>query len=611
MLDQAALNWRARPAVARPLRYARRLVEMTPREVASRVLPPPALEPPPDLRPDALRPPRFLFDAAEARAILARWAGARPRQAEALVALARRGLERWEIFGAPVDLHPGWLDWHRGDTRWVWELNRHQFLFVFARAFLLTGDESFAERAAALLEDWWRQNPFACGVNWSSALEVAMRSISWLWTLPLLAGWRGWQPETEARWLTSLSEHYWYLMRRLSLYIDRTNHLIGEAAALWMLAVAMPDLPDAARQERRALEILAAEIDRQVAPDGVGLEQATGYQQFVLDFCVQVMALAQRAGRTLRPVIAERAAAMTGFLAALAGESGELPAIGDSDDARGFPFPELACDAAPFSAADLAFWLDLPAPSRFSNLRVANLLPGYCLFQSRDAGRDMALLFDAGAQGLWPNAAHGHADALSINVRLNGRWILGDPGTGLYAASPDVRNRLRGTAAHNTITVDHLDQAETLDTFKWLEPADAALIGSFSNDRYDLACAKHDGYRRLRQPVTHHRAVLFLHPPAPDAGWLIVDRLKGEGCHHCALRFHFPPGTRLERESDCRFVARDPETGAALRLCFSEAAVEQRDLWSRRFGQWAEAPVLAIEREAEMPASWSTFLAPR
>jgi uncharacterized heparinase superfamily protein len=581
-------------------RYVRRLLEMEPEEIAARVRErtagleiwgPEPWAPPPRPAAGELLERSFLFGPAEGRARVEAWRRERPEQATAVAAQAWQGLERWEVFGVPVRLAPGEVDWSRGDLRWVWELNRQAYLFTFARAYVLTGERVFAERVTALVRDWRRRNPYGVGVNWSSALEVGLRALSWLWSLPLV-----WPSDPALRdWLVGLYEHYQYLRNHLSIYTDPTNHLIGEAAALWILSVALPDLPGAVREERRAMELLRGELDRQVTADGVDREQSTGYQRFVLDFVKQVSALARKTGRRLPDVVEQRREAMEAFLAALGGAG--APAVGDGDDGRGAPLAE--------PEADLNWWLGLPPPRAESGGVFRE--GGYCYWEAGD----LASLFDVGPLGLWPNASHGHADALSIQVRVGKRWLLGDPGTGAYAANPRVRGALRGTAAHNTVTVDEADQAEAMDVFKWLRPVPARLLDTFSDRRCDYALAMHEGYRRLPRPVTHYRGVMFVRPPAPNAGWVIQDRLVGEGRHHCALRFHFPPEVELRAEDSRAVRAVDSHGGVGLRMSFSEAGWRVSEgLWSRRFGQWESAPVVTLERTVTLPLVWWTFLTP-
>ncbi len=582
------------------IRYARRLLDMAPEELAARVrqqvgpTAPPGLlpwEPPPRSVAAEWLDGHFLFGPAGAGAKIEAWARSRPDEAARLVQAAHRGLESgWDVLGVRVRLAPGRIGWQSGDLRWVWELNRHPFLFSLARAGVLSGDRRFAERVTELLLDWRRRNPFGTGVNWSSALEVGVRALAWLWTWPVV-----WPSEPAWReWSKGLYEHYEYLRTHLSVYTDPTNHLIGETAALWILSVAVPGLPGAAREERRALEILAAEAARQVTPDGVNREQSTGYQRFVLDFCRQVAALARKTGRRLPSVLEQRTEAMASFLAMLGGD--DAPAIGDGDGGRGAPLEE--------PGADLNWWLGGAPDGPVSGREQPT---GYCYWEADD----LASLFDVGPLGLWPNASHGHADALSIQVRVGSRWLLGDPGTGAYAANPAVRDALRGTAAHNTVTVDGQDQADAWEVFKWLQPAEAQLLDSYSDRRYDYALARHHGYHRLAPPVTHYRSVLFVRPPASDAGWIIKDRLEGGGRRRCALWFHFPPGVELWNEGPRAVRAFDPETGCGLRLAFSDPGWRiVEGLWSRRFGQWETAPVVTLERTVELPLVWLTFLTP-
>ena len=106
-------------------------------------------------------------------------------------------------FGDPIDWHldPVWsrraprVHWTQlnpldpaevGDSKVVWELNRHQWVAGLAQAYALSGDERYAESALGAIESWIDANPHGIGVNWSSSLEVAYRLMSWSWTLMLL-----------------------------------------------------------------------------------------------------------------------------------------------------------------------------------------------------------------------------------------------------------------------------------------------------------------------------------------------------------------------------------------------------------------------------------------
>ena len=70
-----------------------------------------------------------------------------------------------------------------GDKKITWELNRHQHFVKLGQAYWLTGDEKYAATFVDHLKSWMDQNPPKLGINWASSLEVAFRSISWLWAL--------------------------------------------------------------------------------------------------------------------------------------------------------------------------------------------------------------------------------------------------------------------------------------------------------------------------------------------------------------------------------------------------------------------------------------------
>ena len=81
----------------------------------------------------------------------------------------------------------------------------------------------------------------------------------------------------------------------------------------------------------------------------------------------------------------------------------------------------------------------VPRPSHFPDAGVTILRSG-----------DIWLRCDAGPHGHGSIAAHGHADALSIELRCAGVEVLADPGTYCYHGEPAWRSYFRGTRGHST-----------------------------------------------------------------------------------------------------------------------------------------------------------------
>src|SRR5690606_7366430 len=103
------------------------------------------------------------------------------------------------------------------------------------------------------------------------------------------------------RWLGAIYRHMQFLNRNFSRFSSANNHLIGEAAGLYLGTLTWPYWREAVRWRRRARRELLREALRQNAPDGVNREQAISYQQFVLDFLL-LAALAGRANGDDFPV---------------------------------------------------------------------------------------------------------------------------------------------------------------------------------------------------------------------------------------------------------------------------------------------------------------------
>jgi hypothetical protein len=53
---------------------------------------------------------------------------------------------------------------------------------------------------------------------------------------------------------------------------------------------------------------------------------------------------------------------------------------------------------------------------------------------------------------------HKHNDLLSFEFHSDGTPLIVDPGSYVYTSDPDARNLFRGTAYHNTLTLDAVEQ---------------------------------------------------------------------------------------------------------------------------------------------------------
>jgi len=179
--------------------------------------------------------------------------------------------------------------------------------------------------------------------------------------------------------------------------------------------------------------------------------------------------------------------------------------------------------------------------------------------------REVRVVADVGPLGYLSIAAHGHADALSFTLSAGGRELLIDPGTFSYHAQKKWRDYFRGTSAHNTVRVDRLDQSVTGGDFLWVRHAKARCERFEMGAEQDVLVGSHDGYRRLKDPVTHRRE-LFYEKAARVL--TVMDVLDCRESHEMEVFWHFAEGCKVWIEGR-GVIARHGD--AVLRMTMSDA----------------------------------------
>ncbi len=549
-----------------------------------------------------------------------------------------------------IDIFGG--DTGSGDVKFVWELNRHQFLPTLGKAYRLSGDERYAARAVALIDDWIASNPYLRGINWTSALEVAVRALAWCWSLSLLEGSQALDPAQRARIRSSLRHHARYVAGHLSYYFSPYNHLVGELTGLQILYASMHPTRPSQGWERRAFRALVEEAPRQFYADGGTVEQAVGYHYFTLGFYLQSYLHACRRGVPAAPALEETLCRAFDFALAMTGPDGAVPMIGDADEGKALALEqESAWDFRPYLAlgaslfgrsswkaaagnfpADAAWLVGTKGWDRYEGLeaspetdRGSELLrsSGYAILRAGTGWGAHTLWFDAGpiAQGVprsgIASAAHGHADALAFELHIFGEPMLVDPGFFTYNGEEEWHRYFRESAAHNTVVVDGVSQAVYCGRLKWSHGPDVDLGTFATSDEIDFVEGSHDGFARLSPGVRHRRAILFAKPDY----WIIRDDLTGSEEHDITLYFHFAPGVSVALVGPGQIRARSAG-GSDLELILvgvQGSQVIQREGGARPSDGWVApgyearrpAPVVSFRLRRAFPTAICTVLLPR
>lgn len=211
------------------------------------------------------------------------------------------------------------------------------------------------------------------------------------------------------------------------------------------------------------------------------------------------------------------------------------------------------------------------------------------------------LIFDCGPLG---DGGHGHDDFLSIEVAAGGGPLIIDPGHFTYLDAPRPwRRRFKGTAAHNTVSVDDLDQTP-YPRGKLKGPvAHGDFLGRLTSTGLDVL------WGRVTSPcydTLHERRILFV------AGeyWIIEDRLGAATPHDYTLRFHLAESARNHTQTD-RQAGFTAVRAPGLALILMDGLVHLEAGWvTPSYGIRRPAPIVVARQSRVTQADFVSLVLP-
>jgi hypothetical protein len=496
-------------------------------------------------------------------------------------------------------------DWMSGgldhDEEWRIEWVKLYEGLDLAHAYTVTGEPDFLTSWEDLVLSFCEQVP----VGHDSADVSARRVQNWLYAwarfaaAPDFVGLRHGLAEV-------LTERIGADVAHLAEHLTaERNHRTLELYTLFLVALT---LDTGGCSAEAALDLLADNAAADVWDDGVHRECSSDYHLIVLRSLVGAVANARQAGLQVPAALVDATQRASDVALHLQRPDGLTPALSDGDQGDFRDLLELA--ATVLDRPDLA-WAASGGRSGRPPARRAVSFPtgGYHVQRSgwgegaRAYADERFAVLDCGPLG---DGGHGHYDQLSVELAGGGRPLVVDPGRYTYAEDDEGwRRHFKGTAAHNTVTVDGQDQTPYRRGKPRGPVSTARLLARFTEPGLDVLQGE------VCSPVydaVHIRTLALV----DDDYWLVHDSLRASTPHSYQARWHLTPDAKdhtfVEYGSDQVTVTAPGVVLAVPRWC-GDVTVECG--WvSPTYGVKLSAPVVVVSVTGRADADIFTAIMP-
>ena len=460
-----------------------------------------------------------------------------------------------------------------GIAKYVWEPNRHQFLTRIAQQYNASKDPKYLHLFQSVMESWIDQNPYLVGVNWYSNIEVNVRILTWFlcWEIldvnNVMERSEPFKNFVYEKWIPLIYLHCKYSHDFPSKFSSANNHRISECVGLFV-ASSYWKFDESEKWNRHAKKVTEQELIKQHSAEGINREETSEYMQFITDFFLIADVVAERTNNPFSDKFKSVFHKVFKYLYHLIDIEGNINHYGDGDDGRTFILEEDKEDFNNFKSlltSGAIIFKDEKLKSRSNGFDLKNRVlfgaegentfdsieensdnrtsrfyekEGHFLFRKEDGDNEIFLHYDVAPLGFLGIAAHGHSDALSFYMGVDGQFVFIDPGTYTYHTDMDWRNYFISTLAHNTVCIDHENQAVRGGPTMWVKHYKCEVVEAKQGGNLESVTGRHNGY--VETGVIHTRTIEF---DRVKECFNIIDRIEvnGDNEHQIQIPFHLHP----------------------------------------------------------------------
>lgn len=417
---------------------------------------------------------------------------------------------------------------NNADVKVPWELSRFHHLFTLGKAYWITNNKKYYLECKKEIEDWIVENPIYMSVNWTCAMDVAIRAVNWIFFYWHFKDLIDKDKEFLNKFNNSLYNHGKFIYLNLEKGLGlANNHYLSDLVGLFYLGIYFNELKN--NEVKKWLNFSKKELEKEMFvqnnKDGSNYESSTSYHRLVTELMFFSMILGEKNKIKFSQEYKERLEKMFEFLAKIIKPNGKIPMIGDVDNGRLL----ILSNYSSWEVNDVRELLSLGG-EYFNNTLLKNsgaikkedkLWTFNSLSNEEEKYYKESVKFDDGGYYILRNndvycfircgelsckgqGGHSHNDQLSFELNIEGEDFIVDTGTGIYTADKDVRNLFRSTRLHNTVYIEGYEQNyfEENNIFEMNEETFAKCI-KFEDSYFE---GYHQGYLK-KLNITHKRKI--------------------------------------------------------------------------------------------------------
>lgn len=439
---------------------------------------------------------------------------------------------------------------NNADVKIPWELSRFNFLFTLGKAYWITKDRKYYIGFKNIIIDWIESNPYCNSVNWTCTMEVAIRSINWIFSYFHFEEEINKDEIFKQTLLKELELNREYIMFNLENYSKlRNNHYISNLVGLLYIELFLEN-NNMVFSNKRILKFVINELEKEMATqvneDGTSYETSTNYQSLVNELFLHAIMIADMNKLKFSIHFKERLLKAFYFQKNITKMNGFTPLVGDIDSGRLLIISDyfkwnrlylnqnLGVAATYFNEHKLLTMASLTEEEIWLNYKNTAIEPrnksnelldsvsystgGYYILRNPS----IYIFIRCGELSMRGQGGHSHNDQLSIEVNINGEDLFVDAGNYTYTGNVQLRNLYRSTEYHNTVRVNKKEQNDFNDDIFSLPEQTHSKVLKCKENQF---IGQHYGYYKELN-IIHKRNVILCEKSFKIIDSLISDQTK-------------------------------------------------------------------------------------